>query len=98
MLNIPKPLIFDWDKNNIDKNWKKHQVDFKEAEEVFFNHNLGFFPDPKHSKSEPRFYTLGVTSQKRKLAIFFTTRHQKIRIISARNMSGRERKTYEQKK
>ena len=28
---------FDWDEGNKQKNWEKHQVDFRECEEVFFN-------------------------------------------------------------
>ena len=98
MLKIKKPVSFDWDKNNINKNWLKHRVQFKEAEEIFFNKPLKVFPDPKHSKNEKRIAVLGHTNHNRKLAIVFTIRNKKIRIITARDQSRKERKAYEQKK
>ena len=97
MKRLPIPLSFDWNKGNIDKNWKKHRVHFKEAEEVFFNKPLRIFPDIKHSGKEDRFVAFGKTNQKRKLTIIFTLREEKIRIISARNQSKKERGEYEKK-
>ena len=88
---------FDWNKGNIDKNWKKHKVSAKECEEVFFNEPSILFEDKKHSKKEKRYGIFGITNQKRKLIIIFTIRNEQIRIISARNMSRKERETYEQK-
>ncbi len=98
MSKIPKPTLFDWDKNNIDKNWKKHHVSFKEAEEFFFNKPLKIFSDVNHSKKEERIAALGHTNQGRKLTAIFTLRNKKIRIISVRDMSRKERKNYEEKK
>jgi len=51
--------------------------------------------DKKHSEIETRFYALGHTDLDRKLFIVFTIRNKKIRIISARDMSKKERKIYE---
>ena len=48
---------FQWDKWNIDKNYKKHGVHWTECEEVFFNEPLVVKYDEKHSKKEDRFYT-----------------------------------------
>ena len=31
---------FEWDKNNIDKNWEKHHVTPMESEQIFFNNPL----------------------------------------------------------
>ena len=93
-MNLPIPLSFDWNKGNIDKNWGKHKVHFKEAEEVFFNKPLMIFPDIKHSIYESRFQALGVTNNKRKLSIIFTIRKEKIRIISVRDQNNKERKKY----
>ena len=86
---------FDWDSGNIDKNTKKHKVSNFECEEVFFNQPLLTFVDDKHSQKEKRFYILGRTLQNRKLFIVFTIRNNKIRTISARDMSRKERKIYE---
>ena len=97
-MKLPVPLSFDWNKGNIDKNWQKHKVHFKEAEEVFLNKPLSLLRDIKRSQSEERYIALGITNQKRKLHIVFTIRNNKIRIISARNQSKKERKLYGEEK
>jgi len=91
-----KPLAFDWDEANKDKNWVKHEVDFRECEQVFLNRPLKTFCDIKHAQKEDRFIALGITNKKRKLYLVFTIRNSKIRIISARNQSRKERRIYEQ--
>lgn len=97
MIKLPVPNSFEWDKGNTDKNWKKHRVHFKEAEEIFFNKPLKIFRDVKHSQKENRFVGLGVTNKERKLYIVFTVRSKEIRIISARNQNRKERREYEKK-
>lgn len=87
---------FDWDESNREKNWEKHQVLVSECEEVFFNLPLLLQPDPNHSQEEPRYFVLGHTTAGRQLFIAFTVRENKIRVISARDMSKKERKIYEQ--
>ncbi len=92
-----KPIKFDWDKGNKDKNWGKHQVKWQECEQIFFNKPLKTFYDSKHSQKENRFIAFGKTNKERKLFIAFTLRNKKIRIISARDMSRKERKFYEKR-
>jgi len=58
-----------------------------ECEEVFFNLPLLAQSDPTHSQAEDRYYVLGQTNAGRRLFIAFTVRNNKIRIISARDMS-----------
>ena len=87
---------FEWDKGNINKNQVKHNVSAFECEEIFFNKPLLIFSDEKHSRAENRYYVLGQTDLNRRLFIVFTIRKDKIRIISARDMSRKERKIYEQ--
>ncbi|RMF56704.1 MAG: BrnT family toxin [Calditrichaeota bacterium] len=89
---------FDWDEGNRSKNWEKHRVSTVECEEVFFNRPLLLFPDVKHSQYEPRYYVLGHTNAGRRLFVVFTVRGNRIRVISARDMSRKERKIYEQAK
>jgi hypothetical protein len=86
---------FEWDEGNLTKNWEKHQVLALECEQVFFNRPLIALPDEQHSESEPRFYALGQTDSGRRLFIVFTARSDLIRVISARDMSRKERKIYE---
>ena len=85
---------FEWDEANADKNWIRHQVSPGECEEAFFNDPLLVVPDTGHSKREPRFYALGQTDAGRQLFLAFTIRRQVVRVISARDMSRRERKEY----
>ncbi len=85
---------FEWDEGNADKNWIQHQVSPGECEEAFFNDPLLVLPDVGHSKPEPRFYALGQTDAGRRLFLAFTIRRQLVRVISARDMSRRERKEY----
>jgi uncharacterized DUF497 family protein len=92
------PTEFDWDKGNIAKNQEKHKVGFIECEQVFFNKPLKIYRDKVHSQLEKRYIALGITDRKRKLLISFTIRNNKIRVISARDASRKERSFYEAKK
>ena len=85
---------FEWDEGNQLKNWVKHQVSAVECEELFFNLPLMLADDPEHSQDEPRYYVLGQTNNKRRLFVSFTIRNDKIRVISARPMSRKEREIY----
>lgn len=93
-MDIDRIEGFDRDEGNIDKNWAKHRVSNSECEEVFFNIPLLIADNQKHSQEESRFYALGQTNADRFLFIAFNIRENKIRIISARDMSRKEKKTY----
>jgi uncharacterized protein len=97
MALIPEPIEFSWDKGNVEKNDIKHGVSNHECEEAFLTYPSVVLPDSKHSTSEVRFLLLGTTGFKRKVSIFFTLRGNKVRVISARDMSKKERKLYEEK-
>lgn len=85
---------FEWDKGNLTKNWEKHRVTPWECEQVFFNIPLVVADDAVHSSKEPRYYVLGHTDAGRRLFLVFTVRKRQIRIISARDMSPKERRAY----
>ena len=85
---------FNWDEFNVHKNWDKHQVTWWECEEVFLGEPLILQDDRKHSATEKRYYVLGTTADGRRLFVSFTIRDKKIRPISARDMSRKERKAY----
>ena len=89
---------FEWDEGNVDKNWITHRVAFWEAEEVFFNEPLVVRTDAAHSASERRHLALGITDAGRRLFISFTVRNQLIRVISARDMTRKESRVYEEVK
>jgi len=87
-------LGFEWDKGNIDKNWIKHGVSSSECEQIFFNRPLLIQNDIVHSELEERYYALGKTDTNRFLFVVFTIRNNFIRVISARDMSRKERRMY----
>ncbi len=89
---------FQWDGGNARKSVDKHGVGQAEAEQVFFNEPLLLLSDDRHSQGESRFHALGRTDDDRLLFVVFTVRAEGrlIRVISARDMSRRERGFYEQ--
>ncbi len=87
---------FEWDAGNSDKNWRSHEVRQAEAEQVLLNRPVGLAADLSHSQTEPQFFTLGRTDSGRHLAVVFTVRGNRVRVISARPMSRTERRTYGQ--
>ncbi len=95
MIKINKPKQFEWDHGNERKNSDKHNVSKEETEQVFFNRPLLLIEDKVHSQKEMRFHALGRTDKNRKLHITYTIRMNQIRVISARPMHKKERKSYE---
>lgn len=85
---------FEWDQGNITKNWDKHSVSNGECEQIFFNKPLIVKRDSEHSQLENRYYVLGRTNIDRLLFAVFTVRNNKIRIISARDMTDSEIERY----
>jgi len=89
---------FDWNEANARNSSDKHDVSQAEAEEIFFNSPLLVVPDIRHSAQEQRFHALGRTDHARYLHITFTLREDEtlIRVVSARDMSRKERAIYGQ--
>jgi hypothetical protein len=87
---------FEWDEHNSKKIWQKHRVSPSECEQIFFHQPLVVADDEKHSDQENRFYALGWTNNGRRIFAVFTVRGKKIRVITARDMSQKERKLYEE--
>ena len=85
---------FQWDAGNSEKNWISHQVSKSECEQIFFNQPLIIGDDEKHSQLEIRYYSLGQTDTGRLLFIVSTIRDGLLRVISARDMSKKEKEVY----
>ena len=85
---------FDWDEGNSTKNWDKHQVTKSECEEAFFNRPIVLLESHQMDLKEPRYVLLSQSNQNRLLTIVFTKRLTKVRVISARDMSKKERRLY----
>ena len=91
--------IFEWDEEKNEINFDKHEVWFDEAKTIWADpHGLEIF-DPDHSEDEDRFIRIDVSSLHRTLIVAFCERDEgeKIRIISARKATPREREDYEER-
>lgn len=85
---------FDWDEGNL-KHIKKHNVSYRECEQVFFNKPAIVNEDKTHSQSEERFRIYGQTNRNRLIFLIFTIRNNKIRVISARDQNKKEQNEFQ---
>ena len=90
-------LTFEWDPRKASSNRAKHRVSFEEAVTAFGDPLGRVQPDPRHSVGEERVVLLGRSAAGRLLAVMFTDRGaSRLRVISARLATRRERTTYEE--
>ena len=88
-------MEFEWDPLKAEDNLKKHGVDFTEAATVFSDPLSITYSDPDHSLDENRYIIIGSSSANRLLIVAHTDRDESTRLISAREVTSRERKLYE---
>jgi uncharacterized DUF497 family protein len=86
---------FEWDPAKAEYNIGKHGVDFTEAATVFNDPLSITYVDPDHSVDEDRYIIIGLSITNRLLIVAHTDRGAATRIISAREVTSRERKLYE---
>ncbi len=89
-------MEFEWDLKKEAENTQKHRVGFSEAATVFGDILSITVPDPDHSLEEDRSITVGMSHRHRLLIVAHTERGERIRIISARELTRAERKVYEE--
>jgi len=89
-------MKFEWDAEKAAGNLRKHGVCFEEAATVFVDALSLTGCDPDHSVGEPRLVTFGISSAGRLLVVAHTEWGDRIRIISSRRATRRERKLYEE--
>jgi len=87
---------FTWDPGKAAANLSEHGVSFEDASTVFRNPLAKVLPDPTHSEQEQRSLIIGHSAGGRLLLVVFTESDDRIRIISARDASARERREYEE--
>ena len=85
-----------WSEKKNRQNIRKHKIDFDEAKSIFDDPSQLSANDSDHSIYEYRFITIGMSMQNRLLIIAHTFRDDKIRIITARKPTRRERNDYEE--
>ena len=89
-------MKFEWDHNKAASNFSKHGVSFNQAKTVFNDPFYIDFFDPDHSYNEYRYIIIGQSSKNRLLLVSYTEHDERVRLISAREATRRERKDYEE--
>ena len=84
---------FEWDDHKAASNLAKHGVEFEEATKVFDDPLSMEEPDDGEGYGEERFAVVGMVGN-RLLKVIYTERGKRIRIISARKATKRERENY----
>ncbi len=87
-------MEFEWDERKAQANLRKHRVDFADAATVFEDDRAVTVADD--DPEEERYATLGTDALGRVLVVAYTMRGERIRMISARRATKRERAEYEQ--
>jgi uncharacterized protein len=85
-------MQFEWDEDKRQANIAKHKIDFARARLVFDDDHI---TESLPYEGEPRWITIGLL-EGREITIIYTTRNEKIRIISARRARSNERRKYQE--
>ena len=85
-------MKIEWDTNKNDVNVKKHHISFETAARVFLDENRLDYYDIVHSMNEDRYITIGLVEEV--IVVVYTLRKTRIRIISARLATRKEKELY----
>ena len=88
-------MEFEWDTRKAARNLRKHKVSFIDAATVFGDFLGTTVADPAHSAGEQRYITVGLSRLGRLLMVAHAARDDRIRIISARTLTAKEKRAYE---
>ena len=86
-------VAIEFDPVKAKANFRKHRVNFADAEQVLHDTNALTVDDPD-AEDERRSITIGMDSLGRVLVVVYTLRGKKIRLISARKASPGEMEQY----
>jgi uncharacterized protein len=89
-------MQFEWDAEKATANARKHRVTFEEEETVFRDPFSLTFLDPDHQHGEHRYIEIGLSARGRLLIVSYTERQGRIRLISSRMATRKERRRYEE--
>ena len=89
-------MVYEWHAAKAKANLQKHGVSFDDAATVFLDPLALTYPDPYHSGEEEREITIGRTAGHRVVFVSHCQRGNRLRIISARRATRRERSQYEE--
>ena len=85
---------FEWDGRKAAVNRRKHVIDFADATAVFDDERALTVPGEITAVDETRMLTLGRDTLGRVLVVAYTSRGDRIRLISARRATPGERRQY----
>ena len=85
-------FIVEWDDVKNERNFKKHRIYFEDAAWVFLDENRLEYFDELHSDEEDRIKVIGKV--RNILAVIYTERGEKFRLISARKADKKEEAEY----
>ena len=88
---------YEWDEAKATANLEVHGIDFAEAVAVLEDEFALTVPDLR-AVGEDRFVALGADWGGRLLVVVFTCREERLRVISARRATPRERRRYEERR
>ena len=83
-----------WDPEKAEANLRKHGVGFPEAVTLEDDQSAWWRGDEDHSTTEGRYVVVGMSYRRRILFVVCTNRHDRMRPISARRATKRERNEY----
>lgn len=86
-------MEFEWDARKAALNLRKHGIDFADAAMVLYDELAVTVADEE--RDEERFVTIGMDAFGRLLVVVYTWLGERVRLISARKATLRERRQYE---
>ncbi len=89
-------MEFEWDEDKNQSNIRKHGVSFESARQIFDRPTLTSVDD-RRNYGEVRNISIGQTDALTVIAVVHSERDGKIRLISARPASRKERLTYHER-
>jgi hypothetical protein len=89
-------MEFEWDRDKAAANLRKHRVSFEDAATIFGDPFARTYEDPDALDAEARELTFGVSRAGKALVVAHCERGDRVRIISARGMTRREKRDYEE--
>ena len=88
-------VIFEWDSEKASANWRKHAVSLESAVEAFFDPFLLVVDDEEYVGQELREKVIGMTRDWQVILVVYVMRNDRVRLISARVVTGEGRRLYE---
>ena len=83
--------MFDWDRNNLRK-IRAHKITREEAEQALSNDPIPIYE--QDVEDERRFVYYGETNAGRLLAVIVTERGERIRVVTAYDLDGGQKRDY----